>query len=130
MDYSKLSDDEINKKDNMKAIIELSGVITNSSIYFSAPTTIAASNSWCYEKVKNLGFDLFVNCENSQMEGYVIYTNHSKNENAEVLIITQDITAIIKPICNVEVKIVREYSFFQWIGFYVLSLYRWMNEDK
>ena len=110
----------------MKAMIELRGTITNSVIYFSAPTTIMYSNQFDIdiENLKSLGFDVFVNCRNENMKDNVIFTNCSKKETAEVQIKTQDITAIIKPVCNVEVKIIRDYNLFQWIGFGALSLYR------
>jgi len=108
----------------MKAMIKLSGVITKSNLYFSAPTTISTSNGWCSKKLQDLGFDCFVNCDNTYISKSNMYTNCSKKETAEVQIITRDFTAMINPVCNVEVKIIRDYNLFQWVGFGALSLYR------
>lgn len=108
----------------MKAMIELGGVITESRVYLSASTTISTKDGLCSKKLQSLGFDCFAHTSNEKFENVEIYTNSSKTDKAEVQIITKDFTAIIKPICNVEVEIVRSYNLFQWIAFGALSFYR------
>ena len=108
----------------MKAMIELSGEITNSVIYLAAPTTIADTNGLDCNKLQNLGFDCFAHVDDTQIQGLEMQMCQSKKEVAEVRIITQDFTSVIKPKCNVDVKIIRDYGILQWIGFGALWLYR------
>lgn len=108
----------------MKAMIELGGVITNSKIYFSVPKCLSTDFGVNLVKVHEFGFDCFAHMSNEKFENVEIYTNSSKSDKAEVQIITTDFTAIIKPICNVEVEIIRSYNTFQWVAFGALSVYR------
>ena len=106
----------------MKAMVNISGEITKSHIIIQIPNSFFTDGKIDFEKLNKLGFyhpayiESLCDCR--------LDIESTENEEARVKIKTKYIKAEINGICNVEVKIIRDYNLFQWIGFGALSLYR------
>jgi len=108
----------------MKELIKLGGQITKCNITYYLTEKFIDTNGKVKPPKNNERFCL-VNVKTNKIND-VCHT-FAKGKSIMVWIEPTSIFSIVKPICNVEVAITRNFSIIQWVGFFFVEAYRFIR---